>query len=146
VIPHSPINLEPPSCDGEAGSARPLALVVDDSRTTRRILTRLLDAAGFLVAEAGDGQEALDLLREERGYSLLVADWIMPHLDGLGLVAEVRRSPELDHLRILMVTVECSRQQIARALEAGADEYLMKPFGPGELASKLALLEVWRKS
>ncbi len=117
------------------------ALVVDDSRAMRRIVGRILDDAGFEVLEAGDGQEALDLLRTlETPPELACVDWNMPVMDGLAFITTIRRHPEWRAITLMMVTTESEHDQIVRALAAGAHEYLIKPFTGEAMLEKLDLL------
>lgn len=116
------------------------ALVVDDSRAMRLILGRTLRDRGCEVLEAGDGREALDVLAQCARPDVLLVDWNMPVMNGLELVQEVRRQPAYQGVRIVMVTTESETSHVVQALEAGADEYLFKPFTPDAVADKLALL------
>ena len=116
------------------------ALVVDDSRTMRRIVGRSLVGLGFEVVEAGDGQQALDALVGGPIPDLACVDWNMPVMDGLTFVTRVRAEPAWRAITLLMVTTESEHSQIVRALAAGAHEYLIKPFTPDALQEKLELL------
>lgn len=117
------------------------ALVVDDSRAMRRIVTRILEDAGFDVLEAGDGQEALDLLEtQETPPELACVDWNMPVMDGLTFINHVRKHPQWRATTLMMVTTESEHNQIVRALAAGAHEYLIKPFTGEAMVEKLDLL------
>jgi two-component system chemotaxis response regulator CheY len=119
------------------------AMVVDDSRAMRMLIGRLLKDIGFEVAEAGDGSQALDGLRERLAANpvqLALVDWNMPEMSGIELVEAVRADPAFAGLRIVMVTTETELSQVMRALEAGADEYLMKPFTRDDVVGKLELL------
>jgi two-component system, chemotaxis family, chemotaxis protein CheY len=116
------------------------ALIVEDSSTTRRIIAAILRDLAFEVIEAGDGKEALARLGEGEAPALIVVDWNMPELDGLGVVRAVRADRVYDGVRIVMVTTEVEKGRVVTALEAGADEYLMKPFTREMLAEKLALI------
>ena len=119
------------------------AIVVDDSRAMRMLMARLLKDIGFAVDEAGDGSEALDRLRERLSVEpvqLALIDWNMPEMSGIELVEAVRADPAFASLRIVMVTTETELSQVTRALEAGADEYLMKPFTRDDVIGKLDLL------
>lgn len=117
------------------------ALVIDDSRTMRRIIARTLQGAGFDVVEAGDGQEALDCLKAGPKPALACVDWNMPVMDGLSFVGAVRRRPEWRDITLMMITTtESEHSQIVRALAAGAHEYLIKPFTADALLEKLGLL------
>ena len=117
------------------------ALVVDDSRAMRRIVGRILDDAGFEVLEAGDGQEALDVLEtQETPPELACVDWNMPVMDGLTFINHVRQRPQWRATTLMMVTTESEQGQIVRALAAGAHEYLIKPFTGEAMVEKLDLL------
>lgn len=121
------------------------ALIVDDSRAIRSIIRRTLEDNGFVVVEAGHGQEALQKLEEQPDIGVLLVDWNMPVMNGLDLVRSLRRDeahPERSRLPILMVTTETEVRQMVRALAAGANEYLMKPFSSEALVDKLELLGV----
>lgn len=116
------------------------ALVIDDSRVMRRIVTRYLSGIGYEVHEAADGQEAIDALESGGVVDLACIDWNMPVMDGLAFVTEVRRRKEWRDIALMMVTTESEHGQIVRALAAGAHEYLIKPFTPDALLEKLDLL------
>ena len=121
------------------------ALVVDDSRAMRTIIGRFLKEAGYLIAEAADGREALDRLAELRSsspVSLVMVDWNMPEMNGLEFVQAARADASYRDVRIVMVTTETEIERVFSALEAGADEYLMKPFNQAALNDKLNLLGV----
>jgi two-component system chemotaxis response regulator CheY len=117
-----------------------LALVVDDSRAMRSILTRLLSGLGFDVAQAGDGSEALAVLEAGARPDVILVDWNMPVMDGLTFIKEVRACDEYRDISLMMVTTESEQGQIVRALAAGAHEYVIKPFTDEVIAEKLALL------
>lgn len=116
------------------------ALVVDDSRATRTILRRALAAQGFEVLEAGDGRAALTELEKAGPLDLALVDWNMPIMTGYELICEVRSRRELDRMAIMMVTTETEISQMQKALDAGANEYVMKPFTDDVLREKLLLL------
>jgi two-component system chemotaxis response regulator CheY len=119
-------------------------LIVDDSRTMRRILQRIVEDADHTTEQAANGLEALQLLQAtvQEGRPLpdtLLVDWNMPVMDGLTLVREIRADPSLQGLTVLMCTTESEPRQIESALEAGADEYLIKPFTAESVLTKLDL-------
>ena len=116
------------------------ALIIDDSRTMRRIVVRILAGLGYQTSEAGDGREALDLLEAGEVYDLACIDWNMPVMDGLEFVMAVRSRPDWRALTMMMVTTEAEHGQIVRALAAGAHEYMIKPFTPDAIRDKLELL------
>jgi two-component system chemotaxis response regulator CheY len=119
-----------------------LALVIDDSRTTRIIIGKILREVGLEVIEAGNGVEALAQLKQNPDVGLLLVDWNMPEMNGYDFLRAVRSQRVYDAVRILMVTSEAEGEQVARALDAGANEYLMKPFSKEVLMAKLNLLDV----
>ncbi|MFI7586942.1 response regulator [Spongisporangium articulatum] len=116
------------------------ALVVDDSRAMRTILTRLLDGLGFDVAQAEHGQAALDVLDAGFRADVALVDWNMPVMDGLTFIKTCRAREDLRDLTLMMVTTESEQSQIVRALAAGAHEYVIKPFTEETIAQKLSLL------
>ncbi len=116
------------------------ALVVDDSRAMRVLLTRLMTSLGFDVAAASDGAEALQQLSGGELPDIVLIDWNMPVMDGLTLVTRIRRRSEWRQITLMMVTTESEYGQIVRALAAGAHEYLIKPFTADALVEKLAIL------
>lgn len=116
------------------------ALVIDDSRAMRRIVSRLLQDLGFTTDEAGDGAQALELLEAGTTYDLACVDWNMPVMDGLTFIHAVRRRRAWRGITLMMVTTESEHDQIVRALAAGAHEYLIKPFTPDALSGKLEML------
>ena len=121
----------------------PKALVVDDSRAVRIILSKFLRELGFEIREAENGKDALALIeREKRDITLVLADWNMPVMNGLELLEEVRRNPELASMVVIMVTTETELDKIVTALDAGANEYVMKPFTKDILLDKLHLAGV----
>jgi two-component system chemotaxis response regulator CheY len=117
-----------------------LALVVDDSRAMRSILTRLMTNLGFDVAQAGDGAQALEVLDAGSRPDVVLVDWNMPVMDGLTFIKRVRAREDLRDIALMMVTTESERNNIVRALAAGAHEYVVKPFTDDVIADKLTLL------
>lgn len=116
------------------------ALIVDDSKSMRMLLSKTLKEIGFEVTEAADGQEAVDRLNQGESVDLMLVDWNMPVMNGYELVCAVRANILLSGIRIMMVTTDTSLSHIEQALAAGANEYLMKPFTKELLIEKLALL------
>jgi two-component system chemotaxis response regulator CheY len=118
------------------------AMVVDDSRAVRMILRRTLEKHGYQVYEAGHGKEALEVLDQHPDVGLMLVDWNMPEMNGLELIRAVRSDPERARIVLMMVTTETEIEQMVRALAAGADEYVMKPFTEEVITDKLKLLGV----
>jgi len=116
------------------------ALIVDDSSVLRALVGRMLREAGYQVSEAGRGDEALEILRRDGIPEVVLVDWNMPVMNGLDFVRAVRRELGDRDVVLMMVTSETETSQVARALAAGANEYLMKPFTKEALAEKLELL------
>jgi len=116
------------------------ALIIDDSKTIRQLLTRIMNDCGWEVVEAGHGEEALNVLKANGDCQLALVDWNMPVMNGLEFVQAVRQAGGNDGMRIMMVTTENDTAHIMSALEAGADEYVMIPFNREVIEAKMALL------
>lgn len=115
---------------------KPLILIVEDEAALQKLLAYNLEAAGFEVAQAFDGEEALTLLAE-RTPDLIVLDWMIPQLSGLELLRRIRRRPEHAHIPVVMLTARTEEADRLRGLELGADDYLTKPFSPAELVARI---------
>jgi two-component system, chemotaxis family, chemotaxis protein CheY len=115
------------------------ALIVDDSKFVRGFLRRVLEERGVECDEAADGQAGIDCLHGESSFDLVLLDWNMPVMSGLDMLTQLR-AEGYSAPKVLMVTTEAENDFILRALEAGADEYLMKPFDDEALSEKLAML------
>lgn len=115
------------------------ALIVDDSRFVRGFLRELLENRGIECQEAGDGQAGLERMHAGFSFDLALIDWNMPVMDGLEMLKKLRTDGFAD-TKVMMVTTEAGNDFIIRALDAGADEYLMKPFDDEALGEKLTLL------
>ena len=112
-------------------------LVVDDFSTMRRIVRNLLKELGFTnVDEAEDGQIALQKL-SSLPFDFVVTDWNMPNMDGLTLLQNIRATPSLKHLPVLMTTAEAKKENMIAASQAGASGYIVKPFTAATLSEKL---------
>jgi len=119
----------------------PKAVIVDDSKAIRMILSKTLEEVGFEVCQAANGEEALSVFERENGaISLALVDWNMPRMNGLEFVRRLRSDPRYASVRLMMVTTETEVEQMVQALEAGANEYVMKPFTKEIIADKLRLL------
>ena len=112
-------------------------LVVDDFSTMRRIVCNLLKDSGFTeTEEAEDGQAALAKLRNGK-FDFVVCDINMPNVNGLQMLAEVKKDAKLKHIPVLMVTAEARKEDILLAAQLGAAGYVVKPFTAATLAEKL---------
>lgn len=116
------------------------ALVIDDSRAIRMILGQILKALKFEVFNAGHGLEALEKLKETGPVDLALVDWNMPEMNGYEFVCEVRKDDKYKDMRLMMVTTETEMSQVIKALEAGANEYVMKPFTKEMIVEKLTIM------
>ncbi len=116
------------------------ALIIDDSKTMRSILRRIVTELGFETTEAGNGQEALDVLEAGLVPDICLIDWNMPLMDGYTFVTRVRADDRWRNVTLMMVTTESEHGQIVRALAAGAHEYVIKPFTPDAIIEKMELL------
>ncbi|MFV0279355.1 MAG: PleD family two-component system response regulator [Rhodoblastus sp.] len=110
-------------------------LVVDDSAVIRKIARRILDAMRFSTSEASDGREALHACGKAMPDGILL-DWNMPVMDGFKFLQELRRMPGGAKPKVIFCTTENDVAQIAHAMKAGADEYIMKPFDRQIVRSK----------
>ncbi len=117
-------------------------LVVDDSRFIRNYLHSLFAEHGVECVEAADGQQGLDRLRRAGPFSVALVDWNMPVMSGIDLLRAARADSTFNDTRIVMVTTEAENNYIEAALEAGADEYLVKPFDEAGLFDKLRMAGV----
>ena len=118
------------------------ALVVDDSSTVRLIVSKMLTGLGYTPVQAANGQVALDELSKHPDITLALVDWNMPVMSGIEFVRKVRGDAQPTPLKIVMVTTETEMHQVATALEAGVDEYIMKPFTKEIFEEKLAMIGV----
>ena len=116
------------------------ALVIDDSRAMRSILSHILRQLSFDVSEAGNGREGLEQLERLSPIDLALVDWNMPEMNGIDFVRAVRADARYNDLRLIMVTTETETSQVLVALEAGANEYVMKPFTRDIIQQKIELL------
>jgi two-component system chemotaxis response regulator CheY len=114
-------------------------LVVDDSRVIRKVSRRILEDLGFEVAEAGDGVEAMAWCSAMMPDAILL-DWRMPQMDGIEFLTRLRAEPGGDRPKVIVCSVENELERVREALDAGADEYIMKPFDGGIVAGKFAYL------
>lgn len=114
-----------------------ICLVVDDSRVVRKVARRILETHGFDVAEAADGQQALDACRQAMPDCVLL-DWNMPVMDGITFLRQLRGEFGPDKPPVVFCTTENDMTHIALAIENGAQEYIMKPFDEEILVGKLS--------
>ncbi|MFN3598561.1 MAG: chemotaxis response regulator CheY [Aquificaceae bacterium] len=118
-------------------------LTVDDMATMRKIIKSLLNQLGYTtVEEAENGRDALYKLKQGK-YDLVLLDWNMPEMDGITLLQEIRKDPELKSIPVVMVTAEAKKENVLQAIQAGANNYIVKPFTAETLKEKLD--KVWQQ-
>ena len=118
------------------------ALVIDDSKAMRIILKQILESVGGKVEEAGNGKEGLDKLKAMGSADVVLVDWNMPEMNGLEFVRAIRADATHRKTPVMMVTTETEASQMGKALAAGANEYVMKPFTKDVIQEKLKLLGI----
>lgn len=119
-----------------AQNGQPLVLVADDDEDIRSLVTFRLERAGYEVVAAPDGESALHLALERRP-DLAVLDVMMPKLDGYELTRRLREYEETRRMPVILLTARAQEADVARGFEAGADDYLRKPFSPQELRARV---------
>lgn len=112
-------------------------LIAEDHYVSRHLLERNLTNWGFSVITAEDGESAAQILEAEDAPSLAILDWMMPKVDGVEVCARVRRKVGQPYIYLVLLTAKSQKEEIAAGLEAGADDYVIKPFDPDELRARL---------
>ncbi|MDX2271289.1 MAG: response regulator [Cyanobacteriota bacterium] len=120
----------------DSGGLRARILIVDDSYMVAEMLSSFLGKQGCTISYALDGSAALDQVRQQPP-DLIIADWVMPTLDGLSLCRQLRKTPEYSWIYYIIMTAREGNDNMDRALEAGADEFLSKPFQAAELMTRV---------
>jgi two-component system phosphate regulon response regulator PhoB len=115
---------------------KPLILVVEDEAPLVTLLRYNLEGAGFEVADARDGEEALVSIAERKP-DLILLDWMLPLVSGLEVCRQIRRKPDLRDIPIIMLTARGEEEDRIRGLDDGADDYVTKPFSPSELLARV---------
>ena len=115
---------------------KPSVLIVEDEEALVTLLRYNLEKESFHVVSAADGEEALVLAKEETP-DLILLDWMLPLMSGIELCRRLRRSPGLSKVPIIMLTAKGEEADKVRGLESGADDYVTKPFSPGELVARM---------
>jgi len=124
---------------GGTGDTSPLVLVVEDEDSILALLRYHMELEGYRCTEARDGEEALVRVEEETP-DLIILDWMLPQLSGIEVCRRVRRSPAHRQLPIVMLTAKGEEADKIRALDAGADDYITKPFSRAELVARVRAL------
>lgn len=116
-------------------------LIAEDDSVSRRILESMLMKYGYEVICASDGNEAWEYLQEKGAPKLVILDWVMPGIDGIEICRRIRKDPELQDSYVVMLTVKSQQRDIISALDAGADDYVIKPFDRAELRARIGVGE-----
>ncbi|MGE5118095.1 MAG: response regulator, partial [Betaproteobacteria bacterium] len=132
-----PAHAEPVRAPSEPAANAPVVLVADDNRDMREYLHHLLGSGGWRVTSVADGAEALRAVRAQRP-DLVLADVMMPALDGFGLLAALRADPATRTLPVILLSARAGEEACIEGLAAGADDYLVKPFAAAELRARVA--------
>jgi two-component system, chemotaxis family, chemotaxis protein CheY len=116
----------------------PKILIVDDEMDTRLIIASVMDLMGYENhSEARDGEEALAMLRAET-YGLVISDWVMPRMSGIELLKAIRADRDLKRIPFIMVTAEGEARHVTQATDAGATDFLLKPFVTKDLEERVS--------
>ena len=115
---------------------RPYVLMVDDEADLLTLVRYNLERDGFEVGEAVDGEEAILMIAERRP-DLVLLDWMLPRLSGIEVCRRIRRSAKTQNLPIIMLTARGEESDRVRGLDCGADDYIVKPFSPSELVTRV---------
>lgn len=119
-------------------------LIVDDNPAVLRAMENQLEHAGHESISALDGCEAMEILKKGANICLIISDWLMPNMDGMELLSQVRQAPLLENIPFLMVTALDSTEDAVLALRNGANDYIRKPYHPEELVARVGnLVKMW---
>lgn len=122
------------------GQGQRTAVVVEDDQIIATIVEHLLSRRGFTVAIARDGRQALALMETMPKPSLVVLDVMLPYVDGFELIRRIRTHATWSEVPVVMLTAKSQEHNIVRALDEGANDYVVKPFRPGELMARIRRL------
>jgi len=117
-------------------------LVVDDSRTVRRYIGKILQGMGHEYSEAADGAEAMKVVTGETHWNLFLVDYNMPNMNGPEFIAELRKIPQYQKTPVLVVTTESEMTSMQNAADAGATEFIIKPFDKQTFVKMFAMLQL----
>jgi DNA-binding response OmpR family regulator len=119
---------------------RPVALIVEDDDQIAALLTFMIERSGFEVLVARDGRAAQQIVESAPPPTIVMLDIMLPYIDGFQLVAMIRKQPGWEDVPIIMLTAKSQERDIVRALDAGANDYIIKPFKPEELKARIKRL------
>jgi DNA-binding response OmpR family regulator len=112
-------------------------LIAEDHYVSRHLLERNLNNWGFEVVTAENGEKAAEILESDNAPAIAILDWMMPKMDGVEVCARVRKKKDRPYVYLVLLTAKSQKEEVAAGLEAGADDYVVKPFDPDELRARL---------
>lgn len=112
-------------------------LIAEDDQVSRRLLEVTLERMGYEILSTANGQEAWEVLRTPDSPQMAILDWMMPQMDGVEVCRHVREDPSRNYIYLILLTARGQKSDVITGLDAGADDYLTKPFDPAELAARL---------
>ena len=113
------------------------ALVVEDNKSISHVLTFILEREGFEVVLAEDGKVAMNTIENESAFTLALVDLMLPFYDGFQIIERIRQTKTWKEVPIIILSGKTKEMDIVKALKAGADDYVIKPFQPGELVARI---------
>jgi DNA-binding response OmpR family regulator len=125
----------PPERSTQTGAGLLPVIIAEDDPVSREVLLVALEGFGYAVTSTSDGREAMEALRAQKGPALAIIDWMMPGMDGIEICRRVREANIL--IYIILLTSRRGTERIVEGLQAGADDYLTKPFDRAELRARL---------
>ena len=117
-------------------SEKNTVLVVDDDENSRKILDYKLQSYGFEVYQAENGLKGLEIVREKKP-DVIILDWMMPEMDGLEVLSELEKDERTKDIPVIMLTAKEDMLDVGKALYHGADDYILKPFEPEDVAERV---------
>jgi len=136
VAPEPAMDTQAPA-SSEPGEARPRVFVVEDDRVIQTLLRHLLERRGFTVDVASDGRQALRIIETGAPPAIVLLDIVLPFVHGFDLIQHIRATPGWIDVPVIMLTSKAQEKHVVRALDAGANDYVLKPFKPEELAARV---------
>jgi DNA-binding response OmpR family regulator len=118
---------------------QPSAVVIEDDEHVRYLVEHMLRREGFTVTVLTDGREAAEFIASHATADVVITDMMLPYLDGLELAQLIRAHPKWRHVPIIMLSARSQDEDVVRALEAGANDYVCKPYSPRELLARIKL-------
>jgi len=137
VAPEPAMDTQAPASSEDRNEARPCVFVVEDDRVIQRLLRHLLERRGYHVDVAGDGRQALRVIETAAPPALVLLDIVLPYVHGFDLIQRIRETPGWTGVPVIMLTSKAQEKHVVRALDAGANDYVLKPLKPEELAARV---------